>query len=147
MFELVQWIAIDAPAGRASGTAAVAADHPALLDHFPDRPLLPGTWCLELAAQIAGPLVEEALADGRFAVLAMVQRARFVAPVELPTTVQIEAAITRRQPSTTVVDTTVSRGGLIRVRAELVFAHVEDASPAAIAARAARLARWRGAAP
>ncbi|MEJ7599637.1 MAG: hypothetical protein WKG01_17150 [Kofleriaceae bacterium] len=143
MFELVQRIEIDAPGGRASGVAAVPADHPALLDHFPDRPLLPGTWCLELAAQIAGPLVEEALGDGRFAVLAMVQRARFIAPVELPTTVHIEAVITRREPSTTVVETTVFRGGLLRARAELVFAHVGGATPAAIAARDTRLARWK----
>jgi 3-hydroxymyristoyl/3-hydroxydecanoyl-(acyl carrier protein) dehydratase len=58
MFELVQAISIDAAAGRAVGRAHVPLSA-ALDDHFPGAPHVPGTWLLELAAQIAGPLAEE----------------------------------------------------------------------------------------
>ena len=147
MFELVHSIAIDASRERADGTARIPADHPGLLDHFPDRPLLPGTWCVELAAQIAGPLVEEVLDDGRHALLAMIRNVTFLAPIELPTTIQIGATIARREPSTTTVQAIVYRGGILLARAELVFAHVEvTATERATAERDARLERWKAAA-
>jgi 3-hydroxyacyl-[acyl-carrier-protein] dehydratase len=147
MFELVHSISIDASRGRADGTARIAADHPGLTDHFPDRPILPGTWCVELSAQIAGPLVEEVLDDGRHALLAMIRSATFMAPIELPTAIQIVATIARREPSTTTVQTIVYRGGLLLARAELVFAHIEvTASERATAERDERLERWKAAA-
>ena len=147
MFELVHSIAIDVERERADGTARIAADHPGLGDHFPDRPILPGTWCVELSAQIAGPLVEEMLGDGRHALLAMIRNATFMAPIELPTTIQIGATIARREPSTTTVQTIVYRGGALLARAELVFAHVEvTASERASAERDERLERWKAAA-
>jgi len=85
MFELMQSISIDAENGRALGVAFVPADHPLFADHFPGRPLLPGSLILELAAQLAGPLAEEfakaQLQIERWAILGMVRDARFLQPV------------------------------------------------------------------
>src|SRR4051812_46166085 len=98
MFELIRSIRLEP--GRAIGTAEIAASHPMLLDHFQDRPILPGSWLIELAAQIAGPLVEATVLERdvleRCALLAMVERAKFLAPVDLPpdlpALIRIEAA-------------------------------------------------------
>ena len=148
MFELIRSIRIEAD--HATGIAEVRADDPALLDHFPGRPILPGTWLVELAAQIAGPLAEAAIPD-RWAVLAMIQHAKLLAPVELPATLRIEAAIqslgARTETSLITVYTIAHHDALAVLRADLVFALIEapPGSEAAVAARHARLARWKAA--
>ena len=90
MFEWLESLAIDAAEAKAAAEARVPGDHPFLADHFPGRPLLPGSLQIELCAQVAGPLVEELVAhrDGaaRFAFLGMVRNATFHAPVALPAT-------------------------------------------------------------
>lgn len=97
MFELIQSIRI--ADGVATGIAEIAAGHPGLIDHFPGHPVLPGTWLVELAAQIAGPLAETVvqIQQGveRWAVLAMIRDAKFLLPVGLPARVEIEARIER----------------------------------------------------
>ena len=141
MFELIRSIRIDGD--RADGTAEVLADHPMLLDHFPGRPLLPGTWLVEIAAQIAGPLAETE-APGRWAVLAMVQSAKLLAPVDLPAQLHIEATLVRRARDIVTTRVTAWRDDVTVLRAELVFALV-DAPPGteqAIRERMDRLARW-----
>src|SRR6478672_7056582 len=93
MFEWLESLAIDAAEAKAAAAARVPGDHPFLADHFPGRPLLPGSLQIELCAQVAGPLVEELVArrDGieRFAFLGMVRNAKFLAPVALPATLGI----------------------------------------------------------
>lgn len=149
MFELIRSIRIDGE--RATGTAHIDADHPMLLDHFPGRPILPGSWLVELAAQIAGPLAEDATrarhALDRCALLAMIEHAKLLAPVELPATVRFEATIARSDPSSVIVRATAHHGDVAVLRADLVFALI-DAPPgteAAARARHERLARWRAA--
>lgn len=99
MFELIQSIRIADEI--ATGVAEIAADHPGLLDHFPGHPVLPATWLVELAAQIAGPLAEtvahaRAPTSGeRWAVLAMIRDAKILVPVPLPARLELEARIER----------------------------------------------------
>ncbi len=149
MFELVTRIQIAAEC--ANGTAEIAADHPALRDHFPGRPIVPGTWLVELAAQIAGPLVEEATrarhALERWALLAMIQHAKLLAPVTLPAVVEIEATLARSELATATARVVARSAGELVLRAELVFALVEapDDCGEAIRERRERLERWKAA--
>lgn len=141
MFELIRTIRIEGD--RADGTAEVTADHPMLRDHFPGRPLLPGTWLVEIAAQIAGPLAES-VEPGRWAVLAMVQSAKLLAPVDLPAQLHLEATLVRRARDIVTTRVTAWHDDVTVLRGELVFALV-DAPPGteeAIRERDERLARW-----
>ena len=147
MFELVRRIRIDGE--RATGVAAIAADHPGLADHFPGRPILPGTWLVELAAQIAGPLAEAAVTArhgaARYAVLAMIRDAKLALPVALPAEVRIEARLGRVDVSAVTAAVTAHHGDAVALRAELVLAMIEapPGSEAALRARDERLARWQ----
>jgi 3-hydroxymyristoyl/3-hydroxydecanoyl-(acyl carrier protein) dehydratase len=147
MFELIRTIRLDGE--RATGTAAVAADLPMLLDHFPGRPILPGTWLVELAAQIAGPLAE-AVAQTRHgvdrcALLAMIDHAKLLAPVDLPATLRLDAEVARCEPSTAAVRVVAVCEDVSVMRAVLVFALLDAplGLEAAARARRDRLARWQ----
>lgn len=149
MFELMRSISIDVANGRASGAAFVPADHPLFADHFPGKSLLPGSLILELAAQVAGPLVEEfaktQLQIERWAILGMVRDARFLQPVFLPASLEITAAISRSQPSNVSASVTVTVSGERVMQAELVMMMLESSPEWAVAieARNDRLARWK----
>lgn len=141
---------IDVDAGRARGRAQVPSDHPVLLDHFPGAPLLPGSLGIELAAQLAGPLAEEAAAagsDARWALLAMVRDAKLLRPVPLPASLDIEAELTRLDTSSAGVRAVVSCAGHASIRAELVMAlvAVDERHDEAVEARRARLRAWKDA--
>jgi 3-hydroxymyristoyl/3-hydroxydecanoyl-(acyl carrier protein) dehydratase len=141
MFEHIRTLRIDGD--RADGTAEVPLEHPMLVDHFPGRPMLPGTWLVELAAQVAAPLVET-LEENRWAVLAMVQRAELLAPVDLPAILDIEATVMRRAGEMVTTRVTAWRDDVTVLRGELVFALVEAraGTEAAIRERNERLWRW-----
>jgi len=149
MFELMRSISIDAESGRASGEALVPAEHPLFADHFPGKPLLPGSLILELAAQVAGPLAEEfaktRLGIERWAILGMVRDARFLQPVFLPATLEITAVISRSQSSNVSTTVTVAVNGERVMQAELVMMMLESSTEwaPAIEARNDRLARWK----
>jgi 3-hydroxyacyl-[acyl-carrier-protein] dehydratase len=148
MFELMRSIRIDAEKGLASGEAFVPADHPLFADHFPDKPLLPGSFILELAAQVSGLMVEEhaktRLGLERWAILGMVRDARFLRPVFLPATLDISAEIIRQQTSNINTAVTVSVDSERIMQGELVMMLLESVPEwsAAIEARNNRLARW-----
>jgi 3-hydroxyacyl-[acyl-carrier-protein] dehydratase len=149
MFELMRSINIDDEDGRAAGVAFVPADHPLFADHFPGKPLLPGSLVLELAAQVAGPLAEEfaktKLGIERWAILGMVRDARFLQPVFLPAALEITAAVSRSQSSNVSITVTVTVNGERVMQAELVMMLLESSAEwsAAIEARNDRLARWQ----
>ena len=149
MFELMRSIQIDVANGRALGAAFVPADHPLFADHFPGKSLLPGSLILELAAQVAGPLVEEfaktQLQIERWAILGMVRNARFLQPVFLPASLEITAAISRSQSSNVSASVTVTVSGERVMQAELVMMMLESSAEWAVAieARNDRLARWK----
>ena len=152
MFELMRSISTDVEAGRASGTASVAADCPAFADHFPGAPLLPGSLLIELAAQVAGPLAEETISARlgleRWAVLGMIRDAKFLRHTRLPAELHITAEVRRAEASQVVVRAAARADGQEVLRAELWMMMLE-ASPewdAAVAARRERVARWKEAA-
>lgn len=103
MFELIHSISVDIEAGTAIGQAMVPQGYPVLADHFPERPLLPGSFLIELSAQIAGVLAEE-LVLARFkqcksALLGMVRDSKFLYVCALPTALRISAEAMRTESS------------------------------------------------
>ena len=151
MFELILSISIEAEDGRAVGAASIPVDHPLFADHFPGKSLLPGTLMLELAAQVAGPLAEEFAKTNsgieRWAILGIVRDARFLQPVLLPASLEINAVIARAQSSSISTNVTVTVDGERVMQAELVMMMIESSTEwaPAIKARNDRLARWKDA--
>ena len=146
MFELIHSLALDLAAARATAWAEIPADVPWLADHFPGAPVLPGTLAAELCAQAAGPLAEETLRARedlpRFAVLVRVKDLQFLRPVELPALVRIDADLLMVDGVRAAVAVVARAADVVMLQGKLHFAMVEDAPPAAVAARRARLARW-----
>ncbi len=149
MFELMRSIRIDVETRRASAEAFIPADHPLFADHFPGVPLLPGSLMLELAAQLSGPLAEEfgktQLRIERWAILGMVRDARFLQPVFLPASLELNAEICRAEPSTITTNVIVAVNGERVMQAQLVMMMIETSTEwaQAIEARNNRLARWQ----
>jgi 3-hydroxymyristoyl/3-hydroxydecanoyl-(acyl carrier protein) dehydratase len=147
MFELVRSVRFEE--SRAVGRAHVPADLAMLADHFPGVPVLPGSLQIELCAQIAGPLAEQALAARqgleRWAFLAMVRHAVFYGAVALPAELTITAELRRVEPSAVVVAAVASRGDEPVSRCELVMAmrEAEATWAAAVASARARVAAWK----
>ena len=159
MFELVRSIRFED--GRAIGHAHVPADLAMLADHFPGVPVLPGSLQLELCAQIAGPLAEQAIAAQhgveRWAFLAMVRSAAFYTVATLPIDLAITAELRRVEPAAVAVAVTAvatspaggqagDRTGERLCRGELVMAmrEAEAAWAEAIAGARARVLAWKG---
>ncbi|HJU91496.1 MAG TPA: hypothetical protein VJ656_01070 [Pyrinomonadaceae bacterium] len=140
---------IDVESGRASAEAFVPADHPLFADHFPGSPLLPGSLMIELAAQVSGPLAEEfaktRMGNERWAILGMVRDARFLTPVFLPATLNINAEVVRSEPSSINTNVLVEVSGERVMQAQLVMMMIETSTDLtlAIEARNNRLARWK----
>ena len=136
---------------RAVGRAHIPADLALLADHVPGVPVLPGSLQLELCAQIAGPLAEQAVAAQhgveRWAFLAMVRHAAFYRAVELPADLMVTAELRRVELATVVVAVTARASSVDEpaCRGELVMAMREAQGPwaAAIANARARVAAWR----
>lgn len=152
MFELIESISIDPANGLAGGKAIVPADHPLFADHFPGAPILPGSFLLELAAQVAGPLAEQVaklrLDHDRWALLGMIRNAKFLRPVPLPATIVLAAEVSRFEPSNITLQVHARANEEIVMSAELVMMMAEAAPEwdKAIRARHERLASWKGAA-
>jgi 3-hydroxymyristoyl/3-hydroxydecanoyl-(acyl carrier protein) dehydratase len=141
VFDLVTAIDLDLAARPTRGRAHVPAA-PWLADHFPGDPIVPATVLLEIAAQIAGPLVEELDPERRSAVLGLVRSAVFRTPVRFPADLAIDARVVRADGATAACRVDIAPA----MSAELGFALVAapEASPARTE-RQRRLARWQAA--
>jgi 3-hydroxymyristoyl/3-hydroxydecanoyl-(acyl carrier protein) dehydratase len=152
MFELIHSISLDVEGGTAVGRALVPKDYPVLKDHYPERPLLPGSFLIELSAQIAGPLAEE-LVKARFqqmksALLGMVRESKFLYVCALPTTLHIHAEAIRVERSNVHVKAGVEVNGNRVFQGELVMMmqEIRDEWREAFKVRKERLEKWKAAA-
>jgi 3-hydroxyacyl-[acyl-carrier-protein] dehydratase len=147
MFELVTSARFDPTS--AHGRVHVPADLAFLADHFPGVPVLPGSLQLELCAQIAGPLAEQAVAARhgleRWAFLGKVRNAVFGSVARLPVDLVVTAELRRVEPAAVVVAVTAARGDDLVCRAELVMVmrEAEAEWAGAIASARARVAAWK----
>jgi hypothetical protein len=153
MFELVKAITLDAACGSAHGDAAVSAEHPLLLDWTMSPRQLPDTWLLEIMAQVAGPLAEAVDAGVsrtlRWALLAMIRRARFERSVALPAQIRVSARLRRRAGASVTVAVEADDGDGRCASAEVVMTMIEVSAELdqARIERLARLERWQRAWP
>jgi len=147
MFEFLRAVEIDAEAGSAKGEAVLDAGVALLRDHFHDQTLLPGSWLVEMGAQVAGLLCEEVFqregGERRFAILGMIRNATFPRPTLLPARLEIAAEILRKEEGYCLSRVTALVEGEAHMRAELVMTmndSRDDWGPA-LEARAERLQR------
>jgi 3-hydroxymyristoyl/3-hydroxydecanoyl-(acyl carrier protein) dehydratase len=149
MFEFIHSIDVDSANARAEGVATVPAEHPLFGDHFPGMPLLPGSMLIELTAQIAGPLAEELVAHRvgieRWAILGMIREAKFLQPIRLPATVHIAVDAGRTEAARVIARVTarVKRQDVLRAELWMMMHDAEPEWTDAIAARRARVAKWK----
>jgi 3-hydroxyacyl-[acyl-carrier-protein] dehydratase len=84
------------PGVRAAGLKAVALSEDSFTDHFPGNPVLPGVHLLEGLAQTAGVLLHATTHGARIAVMASIDRARFVSFARPGDLVRLEVEIESR---------------------------------------------------
>ena len=148
MFELIQSISFDVDKGVATGKAWIPREHPLFQDHFPGQPVLPGSWLIELSAQVAGPLAEELVRSkfktDKWAVLAMIRHAKFHRPAILPVNLDITAESGRVEPNNVTLKVSAVANGALHLTAEVVMMMMEGSAEwqEAITARNERIRRW-----
>jgi 3-hydroxyacyl-[acyl-carrier-protein] dehydratase len=81
------------PGVRAVGTKAVALSEGMFEHHFPGNPVYPGIYIVEGVAQTAGYLLHETTERTKVALLASIDRARFLAFVRPGELIRMEVAI------------------------------------------------------
>lgn len=147
MFQFLRALEIDTAAGSARAEAVFDSGHPLLADHFPHQAILPGSWLVEVGAQVAGLLCEEVFAREigvrRWAILGMIRNATFLRPTPLPATLEISVEIVRREEGFCPTRVEVLVAGRPHMRAELVMT-MNDAGEewdSAIEARGERIQR------
>ncbi len=148
MFEFIQSISINVEERKSSGEAYVPDDIPLFQDHFPGVPILPGTFLIELAAQVAGLLAEE-VSKKQFgmekrALLGMIRQAKLLEPVHLPATLTIMSNLKRLELSNALLTVQASQNDCKKLQGEVVMMMI-DASPEwekAIEVRNHRLKCW-----
>lgn len=81
------------PGVRATGIKAVALAEDEFEAHFPGNPVLPGVYLLEGLAQTAGVLIHQSLEGRVLAVMASIERARFLSFARPGDQVRLEAEL------------------------------------------------------
>jgi 3-hydroxymyristoyl/3-hydroxydecanoyl-(acyl carrier protein) dehydratase len=148
LFEFIQSISIDVEEKKSRGDAYISDNIPLFQDHFPGAPILPGTFLVELTAQVAGLLAEEVAKHQfgieKWALLGMIRQAKLLEPVHLPATLTIMSDLKRLELSNALLTVQASQNECKKLQGEVVMMMI-DASPAwdaAINARNHRLKCW-----
>jgi len=132
-FLLIDKITSWEPGKSASALKSIALSEDFFEEHFPGRPIMPGTLILEGMAQLAGLLLEETVrrADGKAvkAVLSIVERAKFRSPAHPGDQLRYDATILSLNELGGKVDGKAECEGEVKADCRLVFAFHEFASP------------------
>jgi 3-hydroxyacyl-[acyl-carrier-protein] dehydratase len=94
---------------------------PFFAGHFPARPMLPGVFLIEAVAQTAGVMLGGAGGEG-IALLASVNRFKFLKPVEPGAELRIETKLLTAQGKLAIVEGSVEVEGELVARGELTVA-------------------------
>ena len=135
-----------APPERATGVKCVSLSDDWFVDHFPGHPVMPGALILEALAQLGGVLVEASIREkGRgdlLALLAMVDRARFRAPVRPGDRLDLEVRGQTISEDGGRVSGIAKVDGVTVAEAELTFAFAKVQNERALARRRAVVDVW-----
>ena len=135
------------PGRCARGIKCVSLRDEALGEHFPGNPVLPGVFLLEALAQTAGVLLWKSASERRLAVLASIDRARFVAFARPGDTLMLDVEIEAQTLDTARVRARASREGEDVALARITFRLVESAAlvaPSHEVAFRQMIATWLG---
>ena len=148
MFEFIETIIPDLEKRSARGRALVPKEALFFQDHFPGELVLPMTFALELAAQVAGPLVEALYHKEhhteKWAFLSMVDSVKIYSPVALPAAVEMEAKVTELEESYARTVVKSYDQGRVVLNGRLLFSlqPMNDKWKEAIIERKSRIEKW-----
>ena len=108
--------------GIAVGHYTVRGDEFFLKGHFPDRPVVPGVILLEILAQSACVLLQDALSGGKLPVYTGLNEVKFRSPVKPGDTMETQCRIKRVKHPFYFAEGTVTVDGRLCVSAEFSFA-------------------------
>jgi len=109
------------PGSSAVGVKTVALSEDLFEHHFPGNPVYPGIYLIEGLAQTAGYLLTESAGRGRVAVMASIDRVRFLDFVRPGQTVTLEVRIAHRSGEVAQVRGLASRDGARIAEAAITF--------------------------
>ncbi|MCE5303035.1 MAG: beta-hydroxyacyl-ACP dehydratase [Planctomycetaceae bacterium] len=111
---------------KAIKNISLAEDH--LHDHFPQYPLMPSSLVIEGMAQTGGLLVCEHSRFTEKVVLAKLPKVVFYSGAVPGDTLTYTATVEYIRPEGAMVTATSHKGDVLHAQAEIVFAHLNDAS-------------------
>lgn len=133
------------PGKSARAIKCVSFRDEALSEHFPGNPILPGVFLLEAIAQTAGVLVWKSTAELQFAVLASIDRARFMTFARPGDTLQLDVELEALTADAARVHGRASRGECDVAQTRMTFRLVDPDSlvaPVYAAAFRQMMAAW-----
>jgi 3-hydroxyacyl-[acyl-carrier-protein] dehydratase len=121
-FFLVDKVTELVPGERARGVKNITLTDEAAHDHFPDHPIFPGTLIVEALAQLGGFLIEASgTAPLERALLAQIDRAKFVAPAWAGDQLELLVTLEQRLDSAAQIAAEARVGAREVARARLTF--------------------------
>jgi len=114
------------PGESATGTKRLDPDLPLFRDHFPGFPVVPGVLLVEMAAQMAGKLLEVTVFLERgvwvFPILSIVREAKFRSFIHPRHEITLHTKLMALRDESAVVRATIHAEGKRKGNVELIFA-------------------------